>query len=175
MKNLNLSKRISGITIALALITIILSSCSKYEEGPAISLMSKNARIIGVWGLTETTVNDTVISLNDFALMFANIDTAQTGGIDLSTISITDVKATLNKEGTGTFDFSYGIMGFTMSYSYPINWKFDGEKENLMLEIEAAWQDFEILRLSKDQLWIRRSEITDSTSYVTVLKFDKIQ
>lgn len=36
---------------------LVLASCSKYEEGPALSLRSKTSRLCGSWKLSELYVN----------------------------------------------------------------------------------------------------------------------
>ncbi|MBI5538533.1 MAG: hypothetical protein HY951_00605 [Bacteroidia bacterium] len=44
--------------IFLFVTTILLSSCTKYEEGPKITFRSIDSRIIGDWKVTEYSCND---------------------------------------------------------------------------------------------------------------------
>jgi hypothetical protein len=37
----------------LAIVAIVFTGCGKYEDGPAFSLRSKNARLQGEWEMTE--------------------------------------------------------------------------------------------------------------------------
>lgn len=67
MKNLRI------LSLALLAVTFVLGSCSKYEEGPALSLRTKKARVANTWKAdkyvsddgTETTANDETTSEYD--------------------------------------------------------------------------------------------------------------
>lgn len=43
---------------AFALVAIVVTACSKYEEGPSFTLLSKRARMENTWVLTSYTLND---------------------------------------------------------------------------------------------------------------------
>jgi len=45
--------------MSLLLIAISFFACSKYEEGPLISLKSPEKRLLGLWEITELMANDT--------------------------------------------------------------------------------------------------------------------
>jgi hypothetical protein len=53
------------LTIYLSLLLIIASACKKYEEGPAISLRSKEKRLCQTWNLEEKTKNGEAIDISD--------------------------------------------------------------------------------------------------------------
>ncbi len=42
----------------LICLTLIFSSCKKYEEGPGISLRTKKARVVGEWKMEKLFIND---------------------------------------------------------------------------------------------------------------------
>lgn len=57
------------LTSSIVLISILLSECKKYEEGPTLSLRSKQHRIEGEWDITSYTVNgeNELASTNDYS------------------------------------------------------------------------------------------------------------
>ena len=55
MKSLKLIGRIS---IASLLLTVMLTSCKKYDEGPAFSLKSKAERITNKWKVEQAILSD---------------------------------------------------------------------------------------------------------------------
>jgi hypothetical protein len=56
-------KNLLKITSAIALVAVVMAGCKKYEEGPALSLRSKKARLAGEWKLTSQTVNGNAVTL----------------------------------------------------------------------------------------------------------------
>ncbi len=111
-------KRIFFASWSVLLVLVIFSSCNKYEEGPSFTLLSATKRITGTWELKETLVNDTLVTLNDFTSMLGDMDLdSLTGGIpiDPSTLTITDIKTTFEKDGDGNFYFAVSVMGFPVN------------------------------------------------------------
>jgi hypothetical protein len=64
-----MKNKISIIFLSLISIIVFLSAC-KYEEGPLISLRSKEKRLIGLWELNELKIDDVSY------LSYYNTDTA---------------------------------------------------------------------------------------------------
>jgi len=62
--------RTKTFIITLILLSLFVSSCKKYEDGPLISLKSKNSRLTGEWKLVsytyETTTNDVTTTISSF-------------------------------------------------------------------------------------------------------------
>lgn len=168
----NLTKTIAILIIITAIIAGF-SSCSKYEDGPSFSLISKTKRIVGTWKLTETKVNDAILDYNEMLTMLADMDTADMAGVDLSSITINSIKIDLVHGGTGSFIFAYSYMGFPMSTPRDINWEFNDDKTHVRLEIEGTWEEFEILRLSKEELWLRKIETDNGQTTTTIMEFEK--
>lgn len=152
------------------------SSCNKYEEGPSFSLLSATKRIVGTWELTETTINDTVVSLNDLTSMLGDVDLdSLTGGIPISIedITVTSVKVTFEKDGDGNFFFAISAGFFPVSRTEYITWVFDDDKENIDITIMSEVQSFEIIRLTNKELWLRRTETEGVATTTTVMKMEK--
>ena len=144
-----------------------MTSCNKYEEGPAFSLLSANKRLEGTWVMTETRINDTVINLNDLMSMFGNVDTDSLSDmeIDFSELSVSSVKATFEKEGAGNFTITLSVMGLAYPYTQAFTWAFDDKKENVNLTISGEVMTFEIIRLTNKELWIRNT-ISESYNFL---------
>ena len=53
--------------VLMLLISIFVLSCSKYDEGPFISLRSPEKRVAGLWELNELMIND-ISYLNTYML-----------------------------------------------------------------------------------------------------------
>ncbi|MDD3741166.1 MAG: hypothetical protein PHH30_07985 [Bacteroidales bacterium] len=133
--------------------TMILSSCGKYEEGPSFTLLSKTARVTGVWTVTEVTVNGTVEDLEGMVM-----------------------KTTLEKDGTGTMSMTWSEFTFT----FDLEWEFDDAKENLRTRTKAAdetefgdWEEGEIIRLTNSECWVRTVETEGGVTVTTISKMTK--
>ncbi|MBP7464423.1 MAG: hypothetical protein KA793_08810 [Bacteroidales bacterium] len=161
------------LTIAAAL---MLSSCTTYDEGPSFTLISAMQRITGTWVLEETRVNDTVVDLNDMAAMLGDVDLdSLTGGfqIDPTQISVTKVNLTFEKDGDGNFYFAVSVMSFPFSRTEFITWSFDDEKQNVSITALEETRDYEIVKLTKTELWLRYTETTDGETTTLFMKFEK--
>jgi hypothetical protein len=170
------TKQIFIIASIIFAISLVFSACNKYEEGPSFTLLSATKRIEGTWVLTETKVNDTVLNLNDIMSLLANMETdslSEDIPFDLSTVTINSIKATFDKDGTGNFKFNVSAMGLPFTQTEEITWAFDDEKENVAIVIMEETQSFEILRLTKKELWIRRVETTDGVTTTLIMKMEK--
>lgn len=146
-------KKIAIILSIFAATALILSSCGKYEEGPSFSLLSKTARITGIWTVAEVTVNG-----------------------DVQDLQGTVIKSTLEKDGTGTMAITWN--GFTITSD--LEWEFDAEKENLRTRTKDAgetefgeWEEGEIIRLTNSECWIRTVETENSITVTTISKMTK--
>lgn len=137
-------KTVKFLSIALLAVTFVLGSCSKYEEGPALSLRTKKARLAGVWKVEKFVDNDGSTSYPD--------------SDDNGTIEYTkdnDVKA------------AYTIFGVQAVISG--EWEFIKDKEWLRVILdfngEKEVEESKILRLKNDELWLE-DEDGDQTHFV---------
>jgi hypothetical protein len=118
------------ILLVLAVITFVFASCSKYEEGPSISLKSKKSRLAKEWKLVS----------------MYNAD-----GEEQSIVP--------DWENNYTKDGEYSTIAY--GFSQDGTWEFDGDV-NLKITYELSaggatfksYENYEILRLASDQLWL---------------------
>lgn len=119
------------LTAFLALTTV---SCSKYEDGPAISLRSKTQRVANTWKIENAYRNgeDVTSDYDQYVLTLRDDNTARLVAIYTSGVFSVEV------ETNGT-------------------WTFEDKKEVLVLNFEddAADGKYLILRLKEKELWLR--------------------
>jgi len=146
-------KRFAIIFTIVAATAMIFSSCGKYEEGPSFSLMTKKARVVGTWTVTEITVDGEIQDMEGVV-----------------------IKSTLEKDGTGTMSATWS--GFT--FTSDLEWEFDEAKENLRTRTKEVdetefgdWEDGEILRLTNSECWIKTVETISTVEVVTIQKLTK--
>lgn len=111
--------------LAATVITVLnFQSCSKYEDGPSFSLRTKKARLVGDWEVVR-------IGSENYPSEGYSIE--------------------MSFEDNGDFEFKYSYL--TYSYTYSGDWEFSSDKEDLEITVDGISQDFEILRLTNDELW----------------------
>lgn len=140
-----MKKAIIPITVLSVLFVFLFTSCSKYEEGPSFTLLTKKARLTGTWVLQEQSINGTSVDLG-----------------------LTTIKYTLEKDGTGNL-YSKTTVIISVETNTALEWKFDDKKENLMIKTngESDFSSTEIIRLTNSELWLRNisGSITTITKY----------
>lgn len=111
-----------------------LVSCSKYEEGPAISLRSKKERVANTW----------------------KIDKAYRNGEDV-TEDYDQYTLKLTKDGDASLAALFASGNLSFEYETDGTWKFENSKEVLNLDFEDDDADakYQILKLKEDELWLR--------------------
>ncbi len=126
------SMKISTATLVSAVILFNFSNCG-YEDGPAISLRSKNARLIGTWN-AEILAGEIVQSNQNEEYSFI-MEFEKDG----------DLKA--------TYSYSYTYYGQTVDYSYSYlgSWEWKENKNELLLEMDGDLIYATILKLTKDE------------------------
>jgi hypothetical protein len=178
-------KKISIIILATLGFSMIFSACKKYEEGPALTLRTPKQRVVGTWNLTETRYNNVKIDFNNLQDFFNSFDL---GGLDLSNaldsttfdlsqLSLKSIKLNLDKEGNGaiSIELAYGMLQFP--YSQEITWSFDDKKDALIFKIKdvAEEQSFKILKLTKDELWLEKTDVNNGVASIVNFEFEKIK
>lgn len=113
----------------LAVVVVLGTSCGKYEEGPGFSLMTKNARVAGVWKLEKyVSANGTVTN--------AEAD-------DNTTSEFT-------KDGSVIITYMVGGVSFTVNGT----WEFTKDKEYIETTTTFSGVDeVKILRLTNKEFW----------------------
>jgi hypothetical protein len=125
-----------GILSVAALIMggIALTSCKKYEDGPALSLLTKTMRATGVWEIESYFEND-VDKTSDYRLL------------------ISSESVELKKDGAYSSSFTSG----SLTISDNGTWEFISDKEEIkMLSSQAGSQPdtLVILRLKNKEMWV---------------------
>lgn len=111
--------------ILLSAVLFTFASCSKYEEGPAISLKTKKNRITNEWQLDEYYENGELSKLDN------------------------DEKSILDIQKDGKFEVRDD--GWVDSGE----WDFTSDKTKLILTYPDEAISLEILKLKSNELWLR--------------------
>lgn len=123
----------------------LFSSCSKYEDGPALSLRSKTHRLCGAWTLEKMYENGI-----EKADAYNTRWEFKTNGESLRTI--TEPLSGMETTSTGTWAFTDDKTGITVVMIIP----------SIQLTITENW---DILRLKEKELWL------ETTLYGSVYKY----
>lgn len=129
----------------------LLFSCSKYEDGPSVSLKSKTKRITGEWEVIS--VADT--SLSDFKLRLSieeDGDASFTPIINIGFMTIDQISIGAQWEWTYKKEGIQIIVDMdAVSELLSVAGDFNVNTSALLKEKF----EFDILRLTNDELWIR--------------------
>jgi hypothetical protein len=141
-------KKIISLSTLFVAVMILFSSCGKYEEGPMISLKSKEARVAGTYQVVEVLKN---------------------GQVDDSEYNdMTGVEPTFEKDGTGSMSTTYSLGGISYTMTYDLEWMFNDDETKLMVRMkgegETTWGDWEestIIRLTDTEIWTQEYDEYD--------------
>jgi hypothetical protein len=129
-------KTLKLTTVFLAVALVFGSTSCKYEEGPALSLRTKKARIAGEWTIEKFVDADGTVD-ND-------------GG---------DLVYTFEKDGTGKISSS------SLTNDIVFKWELIDSKEKIKVEIDGfSSEESTILRLTNKEMWIKDSD-NDETHF----------
>jgi hypothetical protein len=121
-----MKKLLPLLLLSSALLLGGLSSCSKYEDGPSLSLLSKKARVTGKWNVKS--IGSYILTPNEYSFEMA-----------------------FEKNGDAVFTQIEPNWG---SDSYLGTWAFASDKEELMLNIDGDLMVYEIKRLTNKEMWL---------------------
>lgn len=132
----------SLIVFAIALLSIPATTCKKYEEGPWISFVSAEKRVSNTWEITEFLIN--------------GHDSMEIIGADRRSVQINldkDDYQNINLHATN----SYGHWELIDNKKiFSINIEFHSvEIYSLSIFYGGSYTEWEILRLSKKDFWIK--------------------
>lgn len=137
-------------TAAVAVMAMGLTSCSKYEDGPSVTLLTKKSRMANNWTLSSMTENGTAVDLSN-----------------------TTMEVDMTKEGTYTqrYTISYDVLGQTVTVGDTTTgaWAFSDDKTQLLMteEGETEADTMVITMLKKDQLDLRSTDGEDEMTLIT--------
>lgn len=95
-------QKIIKLSVLFFTSALVLASCSKYDDNPAVSLKSKNGRITGEWTLTKADYTETRTSYgttNTETMTYNGVIMTETSGGYTYTYSYSE-KMKINKDGT---------------------------------------------------------------------------
>lgn len=137
-------KKLNVILLTVVASVLMLTSCSPYEDGPAISLRSRTERLCNEWRLTRLYINGTEQTLSSF-----------------------DQQTTLEFKDNGTVNYSYAVMDSTaIVITGSGTWEFNDDQTEVFTTITYTLggtekDTFKILRLKEEELWFENNEDGD--------------
>ncbi|HNT70178.1 MAG TPA: lipocalin family protein [Bacteroidales bacterium] len=137
-------KKLNVILLTVLASILMLTSCSPYEEGPAISLRSRTERLCNEWRLTRLYINGTEQTLSSF-----------------------DQQTTLEFKDNGTVNYSYAVMDSTaIVITGSGTWEFNDDQTEVFTTITYTLggtekDTFKILRLKEEELWLENNQDGD--------------
>jgi len=122
-------------------LSMVATSCKKYEEGPALSLRSKKARVVNKWKAEKVTENgkDVTADYKDITWEFKD-----------------DNKFVITVSGSGG-----------LSITLNGTWEFNNDKTKIITILNGERTESEILRLKEKSLWVKQVE-TDAGVTTTI-------
>lgn len=124
----------SLLPLSLGLV-LLLGSCKKYDEGPAISLTSRKERVANTW-----TIDRAIADGNDVTSDYDNYVLTLTSG------------------GSATLVATYTVFGVNFAGQTNGTWAFQNNDEEIVLDFENDSADgtYQIRRLTEKELWIHK-------------------
>jgi len=122
------------LPLSLGLV-LMLGSCKKYEDGPAISLTPRAERVANTW-----TIDRAIADGNDVTSDYDNYVLTLTAG------------------GSATLVATYTVFGIDFTGDTNGTWAFQNNDEELVLDFENDDADgtYQIRRLTGSELWIHK-------------------
>jgi hypothetical protein len=166
-----------SIVITFTVFAFIFSSCSKYEEGPAISFRKPEKRISGTWQLSFTKYNGAVCDPSLIQWIRPRLDSSLflMMGVSCDSAKILSAIATLEEDGDGRFDFVMGNGAVWSMETEFFSWSFDAKKKNINMHYRDQNLTLEVVRLSNKEMNLIYRETGDgsmNTSDVEFLKYN---
>lgn len=120
--------------------SLAFSSCKKYEEGPSLTLRSRESRLAGEWKISKSLENGAAQTVN------------------------ANDRLKFEKGGAFTFTTTYPIIGAVSSTG---TWKFTSDDEKISTTItnpltnDAYTDEWTIMRLSSKELFLEHQDGND--------------
>ena len=136
---------------SIFILILFFSSCKKYENGPAFSLLSKKERVANTWAIQMVKENG-VDKTNDYRNVFQNY------------------KLIMDKNNM-KYTLTYKLLGIA-DYSETGSWDLSSDKLFLVLTKDgtasspSSTSNWKILKLKEKELWI---ETNTNSSTLTEL------
>ncbi len=153
----------------IAIITLILSGCKKYEDGPLISFRSKVNRLTGKFEIDKFLVNneDSTLLYNEYMGIYLEIDYFE--NLTNTYLGFSDNNKSLC---SGHWDIQKPKTTITTDYYY---WYIDTDSLNSSHKPPIApfesYNEWTILKLTNKKLWLK----TNYNNKEYILKYNKIE
>ena len=145
------------ILSSLLIITIIITGCKKYEDGPVFSLLSKKQRLTGEWEATSIQRNgqNTLLDNENSFVPSVNADSTV-----IQSFYTSKFELEFDSDGDCNLTETVYIFG-EITWSLGGKWKFSNDKEEIEIDWETvngqvieerAEQEMEIIRLTNKEL-----------------------
>ena len=120
--------------VIMLLATAFVASCSKYEDGPKISLRTKKARLSNTWKLELYTIN------------------GQDKTQEFLAIAGQNYRLRIEKDGKYSTEGNFPDQG---------TWELGEDKDDIRLKSNdpnTEEQSYRILRLKNDETWVKQTQ-----------------
>lgn len=128
----------------MILLVLGFFSCTKYEDGPSLSLVSKKKRVANSWRIDQYLLNDVDRTYDYRTIVTRENYTFFTGGSWQYTEASTWSWAKAYDTG---------------------HWNLISNKEHLEMisdDPHVPYREFQVLRLTSDEMWLKRTAAPDS-------------
>lgn len=136
-KTINM-KKFSLLFVVAIVVSLALSSCSKYDEGPTLTLRSKASRLNGEWKITKVTENGVARSFD------------------------ANARVTMDKDGGYKYTTSY----LGQSVTGEGTWKLSSDSEKITFTSTYGQytdsEEYVIKRLSSKELFLEQRDADDN-------------
>lgn len=141
----------SSYFLALTLAIALNTSCSKFEEGPAISFIPAESRLTGEWVVVRIDGGD-----DDYNTYLAS--------------GQYEITFEFDEDGGGEFSFGYNDDGYTYSIGYTLDW--DLVDDQLDVFMNGSVVNFEVQRLTNKEMKMKtlNDELFDNGLVFTMEK-----
>lgn len=131
---------------AMLLSGSVLTSCSKYEEGSKFTVLTKKARLVGVWTVKNTETNGSTWTPDS------------------------DESITFDIKKDGTYKYTYTIGSFSSSSTG--TWEFNGDKTKLLTKEDGETDVNEAIIVMLKNKEMKYKDATGSYPTTTTLVQD---
>ena len=165
------------LTVVMLMSTMTFQSCSKYDEGPTFSLLSKKSRLVNKWKVDNMLKNGETYTQSEEEQKYINASTFEFKD-DNTYVTHTEITST------------EGGMTANLVIDVTFTWAFDSGKENVLLtngkskyavtyssggetftqnyeEVEADYQ-MKIIKLKSKELTLKDSKADEDGDVYTI-------
>lgn len=148
--------RIISVALIVLLIAGAMPSCKKYDEGPLISLRSKEARLVNKWKFDKYIVDNT--DYTPSILDNSYIEFSENGDFTMCIYAVEGIAIEDTTTITGSWEFASGktSLDINMIYTYEDFWSGNEVTVNQVYE-------WDIIKLKKEETIIET--LTNGSKY----------